>query len=89
MTEWSNKIQEFINEVAASVAIVERDWEGKIVAASNSRLRVSATVCGSVSIVFWNCCIRFINGPCLIGGCGGRLRFGVSAARPLIPVLMH
>ena len=30
MTEWSN-IQEFINEVATSVAIVERDWEGKIV----------------------------------------------------------
>ena len=38
--------------------------------------------CKSVSIVFWNCCIRFINGPCLIGGCGGRFRFGVCAARP-------
>ena len=31
MTDWSNGIQEFINEVATSVAIVERDWEGKIV----------------------------------------------------------
>jgi diguanylate cyclase (GGDEF)-like protein/PAS domain S-box-containing protein len=31
MTEESNKVQEFINEVATSVAIVERDWEGRIV----------------------------------------------------------
>ena len=31
MTEWSNRMQEFINEVAASVAIIERDWEGKII----------------------------------------------------------
>ena len=31
MTDWSSWIQEFINEVATSVAIIERDWEGKIV----------------------------------------------------------
>ena len=31
MTEWSNKLQELINEIATSVAIVERDWEGRIV----------------------------------------------------------
>jgi PAS domain S-box-containing protein len=31
MTDWYRGIQEFINEVATSVAIVERDWEGKIV----------------------------------------------------------
>ena len=31
MAEWSNKLQEFIDEIATSVAIIERDWEGKIV----------------------------------------------------------
>lgn len=31
MTDWSSWIQEFISEVATSVAIIERDWEGKIV----------------------------------------------------------
>jgi hypothetical protein len=31
MTAWFSWIQEFINEVATSVAIIERDWEGKIV----------------------------------------------------------
>ena len=30
MTEWSSKMQEFINEVATSVAIIERDWEVKL-----------------------------------------------------------
>ena len=31
MAEWSNKLQDFIDEIATSVAIIERDWEGKIV----------------------------------------------------------
>ena len=53
------------------------------------RFASCVVLCESVLIVFCNCCIRCINGPCLIGGRGGRFRFGTSAARPLIPVLMH
>jgi len=34
MTESSNNLQQFINKIATSVAIVERDWEGKIVVAA-------------------------------------------------------